>query len=196
VRIAPAVLNQAHAWPGLTIRLLVGTDAEVSDWVANGAADLGLTYDTDLGEAVLEDHFHGIATRRGGTFGAGPIAAGDFAGLPFIMPASGCEPMIRRLLDAAGVAPHVVLAAHDTATLFALVGAGHGVSLVPGLCFPPGWQASVARHELSPVGIQPLRLIGSGGIPIIDLVAGLIRRAAAETEAVMSAHAGSRTNRK
>ncbi|MFX4370072.1 LysR substrate-binding domain-containing protein, partial [Acinetobacter baumannii] len=77
-----------------------------------------------------------------------------------IMPASGCEPMIRRILGTAGVAPDVVLTAHDTSTLFALVGAGHGVALVPGLCFPAGWEATIARRDLGAEADQPLRLIG------------------------------------
>jgi DNA-binding transcriptional LysR family regulator len=177
VRIAPAVLTRARAWPGLAIRLLVGTDAEVSDWVANGAADLGLTFDTDQGEAVLDDRFHAIAARHGGP---PPATPADFAGLPFIMPASGCEPMIRRILAGAGIAPEVVLTAHDTATLFALVGAGHGVSLVPGLCFPAGWEATITRHGLGPEADQPLRLIGDAAPAAASLVARLIRQAASE----------------
>lgn len=176
-RIAPAVLTRARAWPGLAIRLLVGTDAEVADWVANGAADLGLAFDSDTGEAVLDDRFHAIAARQGGPC---PAAPADFAGRPFIMPASGCEPMIRRILAGAGVTPQVVLTAHDTATLFALVGAGHGVSLVPGLCFPAGWEATIARHGLGPEADQPLRLIGDTAGAAAGVVARLIRQAAAE----------------
>ena len=177
VRIAPAVLTQARAWPGLAIRLLVGTDAEVSDWVANGAADLGLAFDSAPGEAVLDDRFHAIAARQGSLRPAKPA---DFAGLPFIMPASGCEPMIRRILGIAGVEPQVVLTAHDTATLFALVGAGHGVAMVPGLCFPAGWEASIARRDLGPEADQPLRLTGDTAPPAAAVVARLVRQAAAE----------------
>ncbi len=180
IRIAPAVLARIRAWPQLALTLLVGTDAEVCDWVAGGAADLGLSFDTPAGEAVLDDRFHAIAARQGGQFGPGPLALTDFAGQPFIMPASGCEPMIRRMLAAAGVVPLVVLTAQDTATLFALVGAGHGVSLVPGLCFPAGWQATIARHDLGPVADQPLRLIGDATGPAAAVVGRLIRQAAAE----------------
>lgn len=176
-RIAPAVLTRARAWPGLAIRLLVGTDAEVADWVANGAADLGLAFDSDTGEAVLDDRFHAIAARQGGPCPAAPT---DFAGRPFIMPASGCEAMIRRILAGAGVTPEVVLTAHDTATLFALVGAGHGVSLVPGLCFPAGWEATITRHGLGPEADEPLRLIGDTAGAATGVVARLIRQAAAE----------------
>lgn len=187
VRIAPAVLARARAWPGLAIRLLVGTDAEVSDWVASDAADLGLTFDTDLGEAVLDDRFHAIAAAFGGPFAPGPVGPADFAGLPFIMPASGCEPMIRLILSSAGVIPEVVLTAHDTATLFALVGAGHGVSLVPGLCFPAGWEATISRHGLGPEADQSLRLVGDAGSSAAAVVARLIRQAAAEAAVSLAA---------
>lgn len=177
VRIAPAVLTRARAWPGLAIRLLVGTDAEVAAWVANGVADLGLAFGSEQGEVVLDDRFHAIATRQGRPPPASPA---DFAGLPFIMPASGCEPMIRRILGTAGVAPDVVLTAHDTSTLFALVGAGHGVALVPGLCFPAGWEATIARRDLGAEADQPLRLIGDTGSATATVVARLIRQAAGE----------------
>jgi len=181
VRIAPAVLTRLRAWPQLALTLLIGTDAEVCDWVAQGAADLGLSFDTQWGgEAVLDDRFHAVAARQGGPLGPGPVGLADFAGLPFIMPASGCEPMIRRMLAAAGVVPQVVLTAQDTATLFALVGAGHGVSLVPGLCFPAGWEATIARHDLGPEADQPLRLIGDAGPAAAAVVALTIRQAAAE----------------
>ncbi len=187
VRIAPAVLTRARAWPALNLRLLVGTDAEVSAWVANGVADLGLAFGDEQGEVVLDDRFYAIATRQGGSVPASP---GDFAGLPFIMPASGCEPMIRRILGTAGVAPDVVLTAHDTATLFALVGAGHGVALVPGLCFPAGWEATIARRDLGPEADQPLRLIGATGSAAGAVVAGLIRQAASEAAVSLAARPG------
>lgn len=180
IRIAPAVLARLRAWPQLALTLLIGTDAEVCDWVAQGAADLGLSFDTQGGEAVLDDRFHAVAARQGGQLGPGPVGLADFAGLPFIMPASGCEPMIRRMLAAAGVVPQVVLTAQDTATLFALVGAGHGVSLVPGLCFPAGWEATIARHDLGREADQPLRLIGDAGPAAAAVVALMIRQAAAE----------------
>lgn len=177
VRIAPAVLTRARAWPALAIRLLVGTDAEVSAWVAGGLADLGLTFDSAEGEAVLDDRFHIIAARQDGP---GPLVLEDVAGRPFIMPASGCEPMIRRILAGSRVTPDVVLTAHDTATLFALVGAGHGVALVPGLCFPTGWEATIVRSGLGPEADQPLRLIGDTGPAAADVVARLVRQAATE----------------
>lgn len=184
VRIAPTVLNRARAWPDLKLRLLVGTDAEVAAWVASGVADLGLTFDSASGEVVLDDRFHAIAARQGAP---PPACARDFAGQPFIMPASGCEPMIRRILGTAGVVPDVVLTAHDTATLFALVGAGHGIALVPGLCFPAGWEATIARRDLGPEADQPLRLIGDAGTAAGAVVARLIRQAASEAAASLAA---------
>ncbi|ESY20945.1 hypothetical protein X751_10180 [Mesorhizobium sp. LNJC395A00] len=60
-----------------------------------------------------------------------------------------------------GVAPVVILSASDMAALLALVGAGRGLSIAPGLAFPADWQRTVARRPLEPRARRPLLLLFS-----------------------------------
>ena len=73
----------------------------------------------------------------------GPVPLATLAGQPFLAPrpATSCAEMIQRACARAGFVPHVVARASDFAVLLSLVGAGAGVTLVPGLAarrLPPG----------------------------------------------------------
>jgi len=81
--------------------------------------------------------------------GAGPLAAdgpvplATLAGRPFLAPrqSTSCAEMIQRACARAGFVPRVVARASDFQVLLSLVGAGAGVTLVPGLAarrLPPG----------------------------------------------------------
>ena len=181
-RIAPPTLERLRdAHPLLRIVLLVGTDQEVGDWVASGAADLGLAYDIE-GEAVLADEFFAIAAHGSQWLPSGPrVSVTALGGAPFIMSASGCDPMIRQLVAEHGSAPNVVLAAHDMGALVALVGADHGVSILPGLAFPDRWQSRVQRRLLDPGASAWLRLAQAAETSFsADIVAQALRRTAAQ----------------
>jgi DNA-binding transcriptional LysR family regulator len=43
--------------------------------------------------------------------------------------------------------------------LFALVGAGHGISVIPGLSFPADWAKLVQRTPLQPRLVKPLWML-------------------------------------
>jgi DNA-binding transcriptional LysR family regulator len=73
----------------------------------------------------------------------GPVPLATLAGQPFLAPrpATSCAEMIQRACARAGFVPRVVARASDFAVLLSLVGAGAGVTLVPGLAarwLPPG----------------------------------------------------------
>jgi DNA-binding transcriptional LysR family regulator len=73
----------------------------------------------------------------------GPIPLAALADQPFLAPrlATSCAEMIQRACARVGFVPHVVARASDFAVLLSLVGAGAGVTLVPGLAarrLPPG----------------------------------------------------------
>src|SRR5690242_21643353 len=72
----------------------------------------------------------------------GPVPLATLAGQPFLAPrqATSCAEMIQRACARAGFVPRVVARASDFQVLLSLVGAGAGVTLVPGLaarCLPP-----------------------------------------------------------
>jgi molybdate transport repressor ModE-like protein len=86
-----------------------------------------------------------------------PLAATDLDGVPMV--AKQCGTPSQRALEAAlaarGLAPSVRLRAHDARTVHALVAAGAGVAVVPGLVAEPG-DGLVA---LDATGVVPPRRI-------------------------------------
>lgn len=165
VRIAPRVLVAAGArYPRLAIDILLGTDREVVEWLERGAADLGISFERSAkgrADILLHDEFYAVAA-PGRRPSAAAIALRDLDRTPFIMSAGGCAPMLAGLFEAAGIRPDIRLSAHDMGALLALVGAGHGVSIAPGLSFPRDWERLVERHPLQPRLIRPLWLLDAG----------------------------------
>jgi DNA-binding transcriptional LysR family regulator len=160
--IVPTALSLARRYhPGLNITLLVGTDTEVTRWVESGIADIGLAYDTgDDGCApLINDHLFAIGAIRS-RFGreSTPACASDFDGVDFVMSAAGCAPMLESIFDRWKVKPNIVTTVSDMSALFAIVGAGHGVSIVPGLAFPSDWRERVMRRHLHPTERRSLRM--------------------------------------
>ena len=158
--IVPRVLALARRnHPNLDISLLVGTDAEVANWVVTGIADVGLAYDAGEGhcEPLIDDQLYAIAASRS-RFGreAAPACPSAFADVDFVMSAAGCAPMLERLFGDWNVKPKIVTTVSDMNALFAIVGAGHGISIVPGLAFPADWRERVARRRLDPQESRPL----------------------------------------
>ncbi|WP_349043203.1 LysR family transcriptional regulator [Agrobacterium sp. SORGH_AS 787] len=160
--IVPAALSLARRHhPGLNVMLLVGTDAEVTRWVESGIADIGLAY--DIGGSgcapLIEDRLYAIGAVRS-PFGreSAPACPSDFDGADFVMSAAGCAPMLESLFDRWNVKPNIVTKVSDMSALFAIVGAGHGVSIVPGLAFPSDWQERVTRRHLHPIERRSLRM--------------------------------------
>jgi DNA-binding transcriptional LysR family regulator len=73
----------------------------------------------------------------------GPVPLATLAGAPFLASrqSTSCAEMIQRACARAGFVPRVVARASDFQVLLSLVGAGAGVTLVPGLAarrLPPG----------------------------------------------------------
>lgn len=165
-RVLPTTLDllrQRH--PSLEVSVLLGTDQEVASWVENGIADAGIGYDAGdcRSDVLLRDQLYLVSSRRMPAFQEETVRITDLENCPFIMSAAGCGPMVTALLEQAGVSPQVVLTAHDTGALFALVGSGLGVSIVPSLSFAPNWEKTVLRHRLRPRVMRPLYFLRGSG---------------------------------
>lgn len=160
VRIAPTVLAAATRYPALDIEILLGTDREVAEWVEHGAADIGLTYEAGncRTELLFHDEFYVVSSLKRQSL-PGALSLQDLDGKAFIMSAGGCAPMLTGLFEDARVRPRIILSANDMSALFALVGAGHGISMAPGLSFPDEWAKVVSRHPLHPRVFRPLWMI-------------------------------------
>lgn len=159
VKIAPAVLVAAARYPALKIEILLGTDQEVAEWVEHGAADIGLSFEAGncRADPLLHDELYLVSSLQQARHGA--LTLQDLDGEAFIMSTGGCAPMLAALFDTAHIRPHIVLSANDMSALFALVGAGHGVSVIPGLSFPGDWAKLVQRTPLHPRVIRPLWML-------------------------------------
>ena len=160
--IVPGVLSLARRYhPSLNITLLVGTDAEVTRWIDSDIADIGLAYDAGGNgcEPLIDDQLYAIASSRS-RFGreSAPARPSDFDRMDFVMSAAGCAPMLEELFGQWNVKPNIVTTVSDMSALFAIVGAGHGISIVPGLAFPADWRERVARRYLHPQEKRPLRV--------------------------------------
>jgi DNA-binding transcriptional LysR family regulator len=82
-------------------------------------------------------------------------------GEPLIMPVGGIEATITAMLRTRGIAPQISHRISDLNTLFAMVAAGLGTAVVPGLALPS------ALPELRPVPFAPawVRHLGIGVRP-------------------------------
>lgn len=159
VKIAPAVLAAAARYPALKIEILLGTDQEVAEWVEHGAADIGLSFEAGncRADPLLHDELYVVSSLQQARHGAFTLQ--DLDSEAFIMSTGGCAPMLTALFEAARVRPRIVLSANDMSALFALVGAGHGVSVIPGHSFPGDWTRLVQRNPLNPRVIRPLWML-------------------------------------
>jgi DNA-binding transcriptional LysR family regulator len=83
------------------------------------------------------------------------VELSEFADTEWLMPApdTSCHELTQRACGAAGFVPRTVALASDFAVLTALVAAGAGVALVPGLALPsagqPGLELYPLRHEVT-----------------------------------------------
>lgn len=159
VRIAPVVLAAAARYPALKIEILLGTDQEVADWVEHGAADIGLSFESGncRPAALFQDEFYVVSSLQQARHAV--LTLQDLDGQAFIMSTGGCAPMLETLFNAARARPQIVLSANDMSALFALVGAGHGISVIPGLSFPADWAKLVQRTPLQPRLVKPLWML-------------------------------------
>lgn len=185
VKIAPSVLAAATRYPALDIEILLGTDREVAEWVARGAADIGLSYETGncRAELLFRDELYVVSSLKRQSH-QGALSMQDLDGKSFIMSAGGCAPMLAALFDEANVEPRIILSANDMSALFALVGAGHGMSMVPGLSFPDKWAKVVSRNQLQPRIFRPLWMIDAGALRDAPALA-VLRAIIIETTAQM-----------
>lgn len=158
VWLLPDILERVRRlYPSLELSVLVGTDREVSDWVAAGLADLGLTYDPGaLDSTPLHEDEFVVIGRPDAWPGMGPVALSDLARVPFVMSGSGCEPMVQELFARADCEPNIVTTVSDTGALLALVRSGVGVSIVPGLTLRAHSAAGFQCSFLAPRVPRPL----------------------------------------
>ena len=124
-------------FPGVSISVFEGEDDEVADWLEGATADLAVLVDpaeVPPGAVMLaDDPFHAVVRRDHPLAGEAQLDFADLADDPFLMSTGGCERHSRELHRMSGVPFHPAHRVFQLSTLFAMVRAGVGISVVPGL---------------------------------------------------------------
>lgn len=178
-RLAPAFLHTLRKkYPLIEVELLEGTDQEVSAWIKDGVADLCVTGEKGGTSATLltEDPLVLVAPVDDPLLEFDAVELKMLDQRAFVMSASGCEPMLRRLFKAANIMPDVRLSVKETTSLLAIVGSGIGISVLPRLAIPTdGWKG-VNIRAFEPRLSRQLYLLQKSGesTPAADVAATVI----------------------
>ncbi|QUH00992.1 LysR family transcriptional regulator [Saccharopolyspora erythraea] len=124
-----------HDYPRLAVHVFEGEDDEVADWLAGAAVDVAVLVDPPGGEGVRvgSDVFQALLPHDHPLAGEDVIDVTDLDDDPFLLSCGGCERHLREVyrLGKAQLAPaHRI---REMGTLLAMVAAGMGVTVVPGL---------------------------------------------------------------
>ncbi|NUT47182.1 MAG: LysR family transcriptional regulator, partial [Saccharothrix sp.] len=127
--------------PHVRVRVFEGEDDEVAEWLANGTVEAAVLVDPPpgVGVPVGQDAFHALLRADHPLAGEDEVHVADLADDPFLLSCGGCERHVRQVHAGRRFDPlHRV---RELGTLLAMVRAGVGVSVVPGLVasmLPPG----------------------------------------------------------
>lgn len=177
--------------PGLELVLLDRIQHDALASVLSGEVDFGVVIDPvqrdDLhAEAILTEPFclvcpttHRLAKRRS-------VRWSDLASEPLVLldHASGSRRLIDEALRAQGVQAPVAQEVGHVTTIFRMLDAGLGISIVPLLALPPGGLQGLATRSLVPRvqrRVVLVRRANRGLAPVAELAWDLVRRIAAQT---------------
>lgn len=157
----PLIAAFARCLPDVAVVLLEGSDSEAQAWLADRVVDLAVVAtlcEPDGNEATLRaspagellaiDRFVAVLDRDHALAGQAAVTLADLEDDPFLLSDGGCEPLLRLLYDAAGVALRPARRIRDPATLLAMVQQQLGVTVVPELTLP-------RVHDLAVIPVAP-----------------------------------------
>nr|WP_042182960.1 LysR family transcriptional regulator [Kibdelosporangium sp. MJ126-NF4]CEL15254.1 LysR family transcriptional regulator STM2281 [Kibdelosporangium sp. MJ126-NF4]CTQ95705.1 LysR family transcriptional regulator STM2281 [Kibdelosporangium sp. MJ126-NF4] len=121
--------------PGVKIRLFEGEDHEIVEWLAGKTVDAAVLVDPDGHDGVQigADEFQALLPRDHPLAGETEIDIPDLDDDPFLLSDGGCERHVRELYRRTTSRLRPTHRVRECATLIAMVQAGIGVSIVPGL---------------------------------------------------------------
>ncbi|PKW14854.1 LysR family transcriptional regulator [Saccharopolyspora spinosa] len=125
-------------FPQLKIRVFEGEDDEVADWLASATVELAVLVDPPPGDGVPigEDRFHALLPRDHPLADQQEVDLRDLDDDPFLLSCGGCERHVRDAYRQAGARLEPAHRIRELGTLFVMVRAGVGISVVPGLAEP------------------------------------------------------------
>ncbi|MEU7525617.1 LysR family transcriptional regulator [Saccharothrix sp. NPDC042600] len=140
--LLPDLLARWRAeFPHVRVRVFEGEDDEVADWLANGTVEAAIVVDPPPGPGVEvgEDAFHVLLRDDHPLAREADVDVADLADDPFLLSCGGCERHVRQAHQGLPFKP--VHRVRELGTLLAMVRAGVGITIVPGLIeamLPPG----------------------------------------------------------
>ena len=184
-RLMPRCVAACEArYPYVTLVLRDDVQRDVLAKVRSGEADFGvvigpLEADDLLVETVFHDPFVLICRADHPLAAQADVTWRSLEGVRLVMldRQSGSRPVIDRLMHEQGIAPRVVQELAHSSTVFGLVEAGVGVSVLPSLSLPLPADGSLVALPLTPRGertVARVRRRGRSLSPAADAVWALI----------------------
>ena len=157
--IAPQLRTFTDRHPGVTVRLLEGSEQEVRDWLDQGAAEAGVVSlpVKGLDSAVLgEQRMVAVLPADNRLAGWAEVDYVELAKEPFIRSTGGCAEVFTPVARRLGVDFDVAFEARDMSAVLEIVRAGLGVSILPSAGLPELPDGVVVR----PLVPQTVRKLG------------------------------------
>jgi DNA-binding transcriptional LysR family regulator len=129
------LLRWADEHPNVRVLLFEGHDEDVADWLEAGTVDLAILVDPKRGDGVRigQDSFHALVPTDHPLADEAAVDIRDLADDPLLYCLGGCESHVRRVYRMAGTTPVPAHKLRELGTIIAMVRAGVGVAVVPGL---------------------------------------------------------------
>lgn len=175
--LLPDLLKRwAEEHPQIRVLAFEGADDDVADWLQAGTVDLAVLVDPQRpgGTLLGEDAFHALLPAGHPLAGEAVVDIRDLDDDPLLFCLGGCERHVREVYRLAGSAPVPTHRMRELGTVIAMVGAGVGVAVVPGLTqamLGPGLVLVPLRQRVT----RRLVLTGPADRPWHPAVAALLR---------------------
>ena len=164
----PDILRDFDAqYPGITVHMLEGDQEALDAWLADGTIDIAFSSrspgGSDLWIQFTEDEYFAILPENHRLAKVEAIALSALKDDPFILTSGDYD--LPRLFQEAGFQPRIRWSSHDELTILALVKAGLGVSLLPGLHL----QGDTSGAAVLPLHPRVYRQLGVSFSSLADL---------------------------
>ncbi|MBC6463121.1 LysR family transcriptional regulator [Actinomadura sp. HBU206391] len=140
VRLLPPLMTYFKSrFPEVKITLREGPDGRIAELLRTGEIDIGVVMLPKrdlLTVPLLRDEMYALLPTAHRLGSGGRIRIRQLDGEPLIMPVGGVEAMIVDALRAKGIEPRITHRIRDLNTVFAMVAAGLGTTVIPGLVLP------------------------------------------------------------
>lgn len=164
----PDILRDFDAqYPGITVHILEGDQEALDAWLADGTIDIAFSSrspgGSDLWIQFTEDEYFAILPEGHHLAKVESISLSALKEDPFILTNGDFD--LPRLFQEAGFQPRIRWSSHDELAILALVKAGLGVSLLPGLHL----QGDTSGAAVLPLHPRVYRQLGVSFSSLADL---------------------------